>query len=85
MRCLAGFCAANAEKDDAGAFVKLAQQMEEQRTARGAERQVAQLICYPAGDLQSKSAERARSRDQVLSGLRQVALLCLLPFPIRGC
>ena len=38
MRCLTGECAEIAEKDDAGAFVKLAQQMEEQGAARGAER-----------------------------------------------
>ena len=33
IRCLVGFCAANAEKDDAGALVEFAQQMEEQCAA----------------------------------------------------
>ena len=50
MRCLAGECAAIAEKDDAGTLVELAQQVEEQRSARGAERQVAHRWCVVAGD-----------------------------------
>lgn len=35
--------------DDAGAFIQFAQKMEEQRAARGAERQISQLIYYLAG------------------------------------
>ena len=34
--------------DDAGAFIQLAQKVEEQRAARGAERQISQLIHCPA-------------------------------------
>ena len=57
--------------DDAGALVKLAQQMEQQRPARGAERQVSQFI-------QDHEIELGQA-------FGKLPCLYLLLFPMRGC
>ena len=62
--------------DDAGALVKLAEEMEEQRTAGGAERQVAQLVEVDEGQKTIRGIVFTRRANRASSGFRRSARLC---------
>ncbi len=71
--------------DDAGALVEFVQQMEQERPARGAERQISQFVQVDEDQKTIWGIVFLRRGGQAWSCLRRSARPCPWPFPVRGC